>query len=65
MAEWVIITAKFSATCYMCGDWIDKGDTAYWKKLIGIKHYPECPTGITEDDSRLIIQESDEDFYLS
>ena len=67
MSNWIIITAKFSSICYICGEWIDKGDTAYWKKLEGVKHYSECKNfGIPDEDkTQLIIDDQqDEDFYL-
>ena len=66
MSNWIIISAKFTSTCYICEDWINKGDTAYWKKITGIKHYPECPNFEIpdEDKTELIIQEQDEEFYL-
>lgn len=41
-----------------------KDDTCHYKKDYGVKCYPECITGITEDKTELIIFDEDEDFYL-
>lgn len=52
--EWKKITAKFTNKCIECGNYINQGDIALWMQNLGIKHI-ECPTGIIEDDSRLVI----------
>lgn len=40
-----------------------QGDPAFWIPGIGIKCI-ECKEQFVEDDSRLIVIEPDEDFYL-
>jgi hypothetical protein len=63
--NFIIITTKFSSKCIECNEWILKNDTCYYKNGHGVKCYPECDTGITEDKTELIIfDEQDEDFYL-
>jgi len=48
-----------------CGEQIDIDDSAYWKRGIGLKHYPECITGFTKDNSELIIMDDDFEDYLT
>jgi len=47
-----------------CNEQIDIGDSAYWKKGIGLKCYPECTTGFTEDKSELVIIDDNFEDYL-
>ncbi len=61
MTDWIMIEAKFPNKCILCNEQIDIGDTAYWKKGEGLKHYPECTIGFRESDSRLIIFDEDDD----
>lgn len=39
------------------------GEFALWEEGVGIMH-EECPVILEETDSRLVIEESDPDFYL-
>ena len=64
MTNWIIIQTKFTNKCVLCGEQIDDDTTAYWKKGEGLKHYPECITGFTEDKSELRIIEKDSEDYL-
>jgi len=61
MAYWIKIETKFPNKCTLCYEQIDIGETVYWKKGEGLKHYPECTVGFRESDSRLIIFEEDDD----
>ncbi len=64
MPDWIIIETKFPNECVLCSEQIDDGSTAYWKKGTGLKHYPECITGFTEDKSELRIIDGDFEDYL-
>jgi len=59
----VKIILKYTGQCFECGQWIMKGSSALWFKGIGIKCI-ECIISFAEDNSRLIIIEPDEEFYL-
>lgn len=59
----VKITVKYSGKCFECREYILKGNSALWYKKIGIKCI-ECATQFIPDDSKLIIIEPDEEFYL-
>ena len=59
------ITVKYSGKCVECNEWIQKGEKAFWLEGEGIKHLAnECIIGFREDDSRLVVIESDEEFWL-
>ena len=60
MPNWILIETNFPNKCVECGEEIDIGDSTYWKKGIGLKCYPECAIGFTEDNSRLVIIDSDD-----
>jgi hypothetical protein len=62
LADWILIQTKFSNNCTICGKSIDVGDTAYWKKRVGLKHYPECT--LVKDESKLVILDDDFEDYL-
>jgi len=62
MPDWILIQTNFPNKCVECGESIDTGDSAYWKKGTGLKHYPQCPRRLTEDDSRLVIIDPDDPF---
>jgi len=59
----VKIILKYTSKCFKCGEWIVKKSPALWCKGKGIKCI-ECIVGFTEDNSRLIVIEPDEEFYL-
>ena len=61
--EWRTITNKFAGKCLECSETIYPGETILWSKGFGIKHQ-DCVEGFSEDNSRLIIHETDEEFYL-
>jgi hypothetical protein len=61
MTEWTKIETKFPNKCILCNEQIDIGDTVYWRKGVGLKHYPECTIGFRENDSRLIIIDEDDE----
>ena len=63
MSGWILIETNFSNKCVECRTQIDVGDSAYWKKGTGLKHYPECVT-VTEDKSEIRIIEGDFEDYL-
>jgi len=42
-----------------CKERIDIGETCYWERGIGVKHV-ECPEGIREDKSALVVIEEDQ-----
>ena len=59
------ITVKYSAKCIECDEYILNGEKALWIEGQGIKHLTnECIIGFREDNSRLVVIEPDEDFYL-
>ena len=57
------IIVQHSGKCIECDEWIMQGEPALWIQGIGIKCI-ECKEEFTEDNSRLIIYEPDEEFYL-
>lgn len=65
MTDWIPIKTKFASKCVECGEPIDKGSTAYWKKDTGLKHYPECTPGLIEDKSELRIIDDNFEDYLN
>ena len=66
MSDWITMNVKFSTKCIQCNEWIMRGRTAQWKEGTGLRCYPECENvGIPkEDETQLIIDDQEEDFYL-
>ena len=64
MPDWILIQTNYPNKCVECEEQIDIGDSAYWKKGIGLKCYPECAAGFTEDKSELVIIDGDFEDYL-
>lgn len=62
MSDWILIQANYPNICVECAEQIDIDDSTYWKKGTGLKCYPKCATGFTEEDSRLVIIEPDDPF---
>jgi len=60
-----IIICKFSSKCNNCGTWLMQGDNVRYIVNLQKIQCIECPEPIDDDDdSRLIIEETDPDFYL-
>ena len=64
MTDWILIQTNYPNKCVLCGEQIDIGDSTYWKKGIGLKCYPECATGFTENESKLVIIDDEFEDYL-
>jgi len=61
--DWKRIEVKYSGQCITCNGWIMKGEQALWLFGLGLKHI-ECPTGIIEDNSALVIIDEEDKVLL-
>ena len=52
--EWKKIEVKYANRCVNCREYINAGEEALWMQRFGIRHI-ECPTGIKDDNSALVI----------
>ena len=57
--QWIKLTNKFTSRCVQCGEWINPGELVLWLKGLGIKH-DECPIGMQEDETSLVILEQED-----
>ena len=57
-SNWIKIKNKYPNNCIQCGLYIEVGDEVLWMQGLGIKH-EECPTGIEEDNSTLVIMDDE------
>ena len=59
MKDWIKIENKFESKCIECDGLIQQEEQCLWMEKLGIKHI-ECPTGIIEDTSQLVIIDAED-----